>query len=60
MIAPRIHELAYRLQELKRWRDYLGIPINVSPSNFPSQAPLSAQTIIAAADEVLIADVSPA
>ena len=39
---------AYRMMELKRWRDYLGIPINVSPSNFPSQAPLSAQTIIAA------------
>ena len=39
---------AYRMMELKRWRDYLGIPINVSPSNFPSQAPLSAHTIIAA------------
>ncbi len=39
---------AYRMMELKRWRDYLGIPINVSPSNFPAQAPLSALTIIAA------------
>lgn len=39
---------AYRLMELRRWRDYLGIPIVVEPKNFPSQAPLSAQTIIAA------------
>jgi 2-hydroxychromene-2-carboxylate isomerase len=39
---------AYRMMELKRWRDYLGIPIVVEPANFPSKAPLAAQTIIAA------------
>lgn len=39
---------AYRMMELKRWRDYLGIPIVLQPANFPSQAPLAAQTIIAA------------
>lgn len=39
---------AYRMMELKRWRDYLGIPIILQPKNFPSKAPLSAQTIIAA------------
>ncbi len=39
---------AYRMMELKRWRDYLGIPIVLEPKNFPSKAPLSAQTIIAA------------
>lgn len=39
---------AYRMMELKRWRDYLGIPIVVEPKNFPSKAPLAAQTIIAA------------
>ena len=39
---------AYRMMELKRWRDYLGIPIVLEPSCFPLQAPLAAQTIIAA------------
>ena len=39
---------AYRMMELKRWRDYLGIPIVVEPANFPSTAPLAAPTIIAA------------
>jgi carboxymethylenebutenolidase len=27
---------AYRLQELARWRDHLGIPIHVQPEFFPS------------------------
>lgn len=27
---------AYRLQELPRWRDRLGIPINIQPKHFPS------------------------
>lgn len=27
---------AYRLQELKRWRDHLGIPIKIQPAHFPS------------------------
>ncbi|MGE0223475.1 MAG: 2-hydroxychromene-2-carboxylate isomerase [Acetobacteraceae bacterium] len=27
---------AYRLQELRRWREHLGIPINVQPKHFPS------------------------
>ena len=27
---------AYRLQELPRWRDHLGIPINIQPKFFPS------------------------
>lgn len=39
---------AYRMMELKRWRDYLGIPIVLQPSHFPLTAPLAAYTIIAA------------
>ncbi|GHD39082.1 2-hydroxychromene-2-carboxylate isomerase [Thalassobaculum fulvum] len=39
---------AYRMMELKRWRDYLGIPIVLEPKNFPLTAPLAAYTIIAA------------
>jgi carboxymethylenebutenolidase len=39
---------AYRMMELKRWRDYLGIPIVLEPTNFPLTAPLPAYTIIAA------------
>lgn len=39
---------AYRMMELKRWRDYLGIPIVLEPANFPSTAPISSQMIIAA------------
>jgi carboxymethylenebutenolidase len=27
---------AYRLMELKRWREHLGIPINIQPKHFPS------------------------
>lgn len=27
---------AYRMQELARWRDHLGIPINLRPSGFPA------------------------
>jgi len=39
---------AYRMMELKRWRDYLGIPVVLQPSNFPATAPLSPLAIIAA------------
>ncbi|NQW10665.1 MAG: 2-hydroxychromene-2-carboxylate isomerase [Alphaproteobacteria bacterium] len=39
---------AYRMMELKRWRDYLGIPLILEPKNFPSTAPISNQMIIAA------------
>lgn len=39
---------AYRMMELKRWRDYLGIPIVLEPSSFPLTSPLPAHAIIAA------------
>jgi carboxymethylenebutenolidase len=38
---------AYRLQELKRWRDHLGIPIHIEPKYFPSSEAQSASCIIA-------------
>ena len=39
---------AYRMMELKRWRDFRSIPLILEPNNFPSTAPISSQMIIAA------------
>ncbi len=39
---------AYRLVELKRWRDFLGVPLNVQPKYHPVASDLAAQLIIAA------------
>jgi 2-hydroxychromene-2-carboxylate isomerase len=39
---------AYRLVELERWRDYLGIPLTLQPKHFPVPSDLAARTIIAA------------
>lgn len=44
---------AYRMMELKRWRDFLGIPIVLQPTHFPLTAPLAAYTVIAAREEGL-------
>jgi len=41
----------YRLVELARWRDFLGIPLNVQPRFFPVSGDLAARLIVAA-DEV--------
>jgi|TARA_R110001583_G_scaffold193866_3_gene363378 2-hydroxychromene-2-carboxylate isomerase len=38
----------YRMVELKRWRRYLGIPLNENPKFFPTNEQLAAGTIIAA------------
>lgn len=37
---------AYRLRELARWKDHLGIPINVQPKYFPSDEMASAACVI--------------
>ncbi len=37
---------AYRLQELVRWRDHLGIPIKITPKYFPSSEDMSAGCVI--------------
>ena len=39
---------AYRLHELARWRDHLGVPLNVHPRHFPVPADLASRTIVAA------------
>ena len=38
---------AYRLMELRRWRDFLGVPINIQPKFFPSSEALTAACAIA-------------
>ena len=43
---------AYRLQELARWRDHLGIPINIQPKYFPASEVLSAGCVIALRETV--------
>ncbi len=41
---------AYRMQELIRWRDRLGIPINLQPAHFPAPDGLASRFILAAAE----------
>ena len=43
---------AYRLMELRRWRDFLNIPINIEPKFFPSSETLSAACVIALRETV--------
>ncbi len=38
---------AYRLMELPRWRDHLGIPINIEPKHFPANELPAACCVIA-------------
>jgi len=39
---------AYRLMDLKRWRDHLGIPINIEPKSFPSDEAPGTRLVLAA------------
>jgi 2-hydroxychromene-2-carboxylate isomerase len=39
---------AYRLAELKRWREFLAVPLNIQPKYHPVASDLAAQLIIAA------------
>ncbi len=43
---------AYRLQELARWRDHLGIPITIQPKFFPSSESLTAGCVIAVRETI--------
>lgn len=43
---------AYRLMELKRWRDTLGIPIHIQPKFFPAQEQLAACCTIAVRETI--------
>jgi 2-hydroxychromene-2-carboxylate isomerase len=38
---------AYRLMELRRWRGFLGVPINIEPKFFPSSEALTGPCVIA-------------
>jgi carboxymethylenebutenolidase len=38
---------AYRLQELRRWRDHLGVPLQLQPKCFPMNEPVVAHAVIA-------------
>ena len=38
---------AYRLMELRRWKEFLGVPINIEPKYFPSSEALTAPCVIA-------------
>ncbi len=44
---------AYRMAELFRWRDHLGIPINPSPKHFPAQGWPAAGMVTAAREQGL-------
>ena len=46
---------AYRLVELARWRDFLGVPLNVKPKAFPVDPTPAACAICAAPDGVRLA-----
>ena len=39
---------AYRLEELKRWRGFLRLPLNLQPGYFPVRDEMASRTIIAA------------
>jgi carboxymethylenebutenolidase len=43
---------AYRLQELARWRDHLGIPIHIQPKFFPSSEAQTATCVIAVRETI--------
>jgi carboxymethylenebutenolidase len=38
---------AYRMMELRRWRDFLGVPITLEPKHFPASEALSAPCVLA-------------
>ena len=42
-----VQRRAYRMMELKRWREYLGVPLNLEPKHFPVPSEASATAILA-------------
>jgi carboxymethylenebutenolidase len=43
---------AYRMQELGRWQDHLGIPIHLQPRFFPADEGLAARCVIAVRETI--------
>ena len=41
----------YRIQELRRWRDYLGFPLNIEPRYFPVIDEMAAAMVLALREE---------
>lgn len=39
---------AYRMMELRRWREHLGVPLTLEPKYFPVSDELAARTVVAA------------
>src|SRR5258706_15970433 len=46
---------AYRLQELPRWRDFLGVPLNIHPKFFPADSTQAACLICAVPEDKRLA-----
>lgn len=44
---------AYRMQELKRWRAFLDIPLNLQPAHWPANDKIATGLVIAAREEGL-------
>jgi len=42
---------AYRLVELKRWSEFLGVPLNLQPKYFPADGTLSSHWVLAADEQ---------
>src|SRR4029079_15365835 len=47
---------AYRMMELKRWRDYLGVKVNLDPKFFPANEVPAAKCVIALREQGRMAD----
>ncbi len=47
---PKRHpsRLRYRMDELKRWSSFLGVPMNLQPAHFPADAALASRMVLAA------------
>ncbi|WP_431283083.1 2-hydroxychromene-2-carboxylate isomerase [Humitalea sp. 24SJ18S-53] len=43
---------AYRMMELRRWRDELGIPIHLEPAHFPASEALTTSCVIAVRETI--------
>jgi 2-hydroxychromene-2-carboxylate isomerase len=41
---------AYRIMELKRWRDFLSLPLNLQPAHWPADERLAAGAVMVARD----------
>ena len=47
---------AYRMMELKRWRDHLGVKVTLEPKFFPANEALAAQCVVALREQGRMAD----